>query len=164
MKAKKKIGWSKPLEQRFMERTFLFPVSGCLIWLGSTAGPYAMLMYKGKLIGVHRAAWELAFGTIPAGMFVCHHCDTPLCVNPLHLFIGTPKENTQDAKRKGRLKVPKERKRKISQGLAGRTFSEEHKKNLRKPRRLPRSAEHCKKISENAVERHARKRQTGGEI
>lgn len=50
----------------------------------------------------HRVSWTLNRGPIPKGKHVCHHCDTPLCVNPAHLFLGTDFDNRQDAIRKGR--------------------------------------------------------------
>jgi hypothetical protein len=50
----------------------------------------------------HRVAWELAFGPIPEGLWVLHHCDNPPCVRPDHLFLGTNLDNVQDKCRKGR--------------------------------------------------------------
>jgi hypothetical protein len=50
----------------------------------------------------HRRAWFLTHGPIPDGLQVCHRCDTPLCVRPDHLFLGTAQDNIADRDTKGR--------------------------------------------------------------
>ena len=81
----------------------------CWEWVGSTTrGGYGQLRYKKDGVWTmrraHCAAYELLIGTIPKGLFVCHICDTPKCVNPNHLFLGTPKDNVDDREKKGRSK------------------------------------------------------------
>lgn len=61
----------------------------------------------GKIRRAHRAAWELTRGPIPEGMCVCHTCDNPACVNPAHLWLGTPGQNAADRTVKGRNVAPK---------------------------------------------------------
>lgn len=77
----------------------------CLIWCGGKfACGYGRIYYKGKSKRVHRLVMEILIGKeIESTTFVCHTCDTPLCCNPDHLFLGTPKENHVDAMVKGRL-------------------------------------------------------------
>jgi hypothetical protein len=50
----------------------------------------------------HRFTYEEAYGPIPQGLFVCHHCDNPPCLRPSHLFVASQAENMADMARKGR--------------------------------------------------------------
>ena len=82
---------------------------GCWLWTGHTVRGYGEIGLGGRAgrnLKAHRVSWELANGPIPPGLLVCHHCDTPACVNPAHLFLGTVRDNALDASRKGRLNQP----------------------------------------------------------
>lgn len=86
------------------------PNSGCLLWIGSTTkkdgNGYGLLAYKGKNTTAHCLAWTLTNGSIPHGLHVLHRCDTQLCVNPDHLWIGTALDNMRDMIAKGRRRKP----------------------------------------------------------
>lgn len=79
------------------------PQGDCLIWSASKLGPhYGGVKFVGKMRRAHRVSYELHFGAIPAGMVVMHRCDTPLCIRPEHLRLGTQSENVKDMLAKGR--------------------------------------------------------------
>lgn len=80
---------------------------GCWSWSGARdADGYGIVsMQKHRVARAPRVSWEIHKGPIPSGIFVLHRCDNPPCTNPLHLFLGTPKDNMQDAVRKGRNRI-----------------------------------------------------------
>lgn len=89
--------------------------TGCWNWTG---GRYSLgygVLYFGSVgrITAHRLSYLLYVGSIPDGYLICHHCDNPPCVNPDHLYAGTPQQNVADMIERGR-------------GVAGRYGAEAH--------------------------------------
>ena len=76
---------------------------GCWNWTGGKFSEgYGAIWIQGKQKRAHRISWEIHNGKIPKGLLICHSCDNPACVRPIHLFLGTNKDNMQDKAKKGR--------------------------------------------------------------
>lgn len=94
---------TEELIKRFEAKIERIPECGCWIWMGSCHYKgYGLFRTGNKISKAHRVSWFIHYGPIPTGECVLHHCDTPACVNPHHLFVGTHKDNAYDRDTKKR--------------------------------------------------------------
>ncbi len=93
----------KTIFERFYDSYEPVPESGCWIWTKSCdRNGYGTIHWNKDKLSAHRFSYEITNGKIEDGMFVCHKCDTPSCINPNHLFLGSAIENFEDMWKKGR--------------------------------------------------------------
>jgi len=88
---------------RFWSKVGVKSPNECWEWIKGKRGGYGRFCLNGKDCIASRVAWTLVNGPIPLGKLVLHTCDNQACNNPVHLFLGTNKDNTQDAVKRGRL-------------------------------------------------------------
>jgi len=93
----------KSEKERFENKFIPEPNSGCWLWIGTNNRGYGSFFSERKLRSATRVSLRLHRNLcVLAEYDVCHKCDTPMCVNPDHLWIGTTKENMNDMVNKGR--------------------------------------------------------------
>lgn len=111
------------LKCRLMD-SIIISENGCWEWQKCLVRGYGKLRFGNKHMFTHRISYEIFKGKIPENMFICHNCpngDNPKCCNPDHLWIGSLKENSADAKIKGKY---------IGKGYTGRKSSEEVRRKI----------------------------------
>ncbi len=112
-----------------------------LIWCGvSNPDGYGRARVYGEGLYAHRLAWEETYGPIPLGVQVLHLCDTPPCIEPEHLYLGTRSDNMQDIVRAGnhhnanKIHCP-----------AGHSYDEENTYYFRVPSGVGRACRACRR-------------------
>ena len=104
----------RPIEQRLWAK--VQKTSTCWNWTGARTGSssvrHGQILWLARYRSpqkVHRVVWELANGPIPIDRQINHRCDNPICVRLDHLYLGTQRENMQDASGRKRFTVPRTR-------------------------------------------------------
>lgn len=89
-----------PIIEKLLQRT-IKDRKGCLVYNRVKHRPY--VYYQGRRVVMARVIYMICTGKdIPEKYYICHSCDNPLCINPEHLFLGTPLENARDRDLKNR--------------------------------------------------------------
>jgi hypothetical protein len=77
--------------------------NGCWIYTAAKDNDgYGRFCFDGQNRMAHRIVYQLIYGDIQSNQYICHTCDNPACVNPNHLFLGSPDDNMKDKVAKNR--------------------------------------------------------------
>ena len=99
----RKSGIRQSLAERFWGMVEVRNLDDCWLWTKyCDAKGYGRFRIGDSMQRSHRVSWTLCNGPILDGLHVLHQCDTPACVNPNHLYLGTNDDNTRDRCTRGR--------------------------------------------------------------
>lgn len=103
LSAKRKGVVLQALTERFWAKVQKGEPDSCWLWTGACYLSGYGKLYAGRVDGkmlahyAHRLSWELDHGhPVPDAGKILHRCDNPPCVNPAHLYLGTPADNARD--------------------------------------------------------------------
>jgi hypothetical protein len=100
---------AKEIEYRFWPKVKRGEPHECWLWAAKARlREYGSIHAWKRPQYAHRIAYALVRGDLRLGDYVLHKCDTPLCCNPDHLFLGDQVANMKDRYAKGRIRVAKE--------------------------------------------------------
>ena len=140
----------KTAEQRFWAKVARAASEQCWEWTaGKNKQRYGIFVVRPRLaMTAPRFSLELATGQTGVGLYACHRCDNPGCVNPAHLFWGTQADNMLDARTKGRTRgAPK-----LTHCRRGHEYTPETTLMVRDGERLERQCKVCNR--ERALRRY----------
>jgi hypothetical protein len=105
LRPKKIIKPKLTIEDIFFEN-IIFPTdpNDCWEFKKLDARGYGAIYHEGKVVKAHRFSYAYFVNKIPDGMMICHHCDNAKCVNFLHIYAGTAKDNARDMIERGKTK------------------------------------------------------------
>jgi hypothetical protein len=121
-------GQRTAIRKRFASKYKVDEATGCWNWISASQGRYGVLWVNQvrRADGAHRISYRLFKGAIPRGKYVLHNCDNGHCVNPDHLYLGTPQQNMDDKVKRGRMpdqrgqNNPYWKKRRRNEAIGGR--------------------------------------------
>ena len=97
----------EPIETRFWRHVATAGADDCWLWTAhKNANGYGVVGVEGRCMLAHRVSWSMRWGRpVPEDRRILHECDVRACVNPLHLWLGTQRDNIRDMIAKGRMRA-----------------------------------------------------------
>lgn len=96
------------VKTKLLSLVMIEPFSGCWLWEAGCFGHKypnhvrPAFYVNGKQYFAYRISFEVFRHEIPDGLKALHSCDTSICINPAHIFLGTNRDNMRDAWNKGK--------------------------------------------------------------